>query len=93
MSFDVIVNRSQQAALDEKRILMGNIVEWAAKMGGSLDDLSDKGRREVLELLLDGVTIDRENNLQITLAVPMDEFVSIEPPVSDSPNNIRPRSR
>ncbi len=76
--------RAQQAALDEKRILMENIVEWAEKMGGSLDDLSDEDRREVLELLLDGVTIDRENNLQITLAVPMDEFVSISPPESTS---------
>ena len=81
--------RAQQAALDEKRILMENIVEWAERMGGTLDDLSDQGRREVLELLLDGVTIDRENNLQITLAVPMDEFVSIEPPVSTSPFTTR----
>ena len=85
--------RSQQTALAEKRILMENIVEWAEKMGGSLDDLSDEGRRSVLELLLDGVTIDGENNLQITLAVPMDEFVSIEPPVSDSRCRTRPRSR
>ena len=85
--------RSQQTALAEKRILMENIVEWAEKMGGSLDDLSDEGRRSVLELLLDGVTIDGENNLQITLAVPMDEFVSIEPPVSGSRCRTRPRSR
>jgi len=85
--------RAQETALAEKRILMENIVEWAERMGGSLDDLTDQGRREVLELLLDGVTIDRENNLQITLAVPMDEFVSIEPPVSDSQSRIRPRSR
>ena len=75
---------SQQAALDEQRILMENIVEWAEKMGRSLDDLSDEGRREVLELLLDGVTIDRENNLQITLAVPTDEFVTISPSESIS---------
>ena len=85
--------RSQQVALDEKRILMENIVEWAERMGGNLDDLTDQGRREVLELLLDGVAIDRENNLQITLAVPMEEFVSIEPPVSDSPSRTRRRSR
>ena len=28
---------SQQTALAEKRILMENIVEWAGRMGGSLD--------------------------------------------------------
>ena len=59
--------RAQQTALAEKRILMENIVEWTEKMGGSLDDLSDQGRREVLELLLDGVAIDGDNNVEITL--------------------------
>ena len=48
-------------------------------MGDSLDDLSDDGRREVLELLLDGVTIDRGNNVEITLAVLTEDVVSIEP--------------
>ena len=85
--------RSQQTALAEKRILMENIITWAEKMGDRLDDLSDDGRREVLELLLDGVTIDCDNNVEITLAVPTDEFVSIEPSASDSPSKIRPRSR
>ena len=65
--------RSQQTALAEKRILMENIVEWAERMGDRLDDLSDEGRREVLELLLDGVTIDGDNNVEITLSVPTEE--------------------
>ena len=85
--------RSQQTALAEKRILMENIVTWAEKMGDRLDDLSDEGRREVLQLLLDGATIDRDNNVEITLAVPIDEFVSIEPPASDSRCRTRLRSR
>ena len=84
---------SQQTALAEKRILMENIAIWAEKMGDRLDDLSDEGRREVLQLLLDGVTIDRDNNVEITLAVPIDDFVSIGPPASDSRCRIRPRSR
>ena len=81
--------RTQQTVLDEKRILMENIVEWTEKMGDSLGDLSDEKRREVLELLLDGVTIDRDNNVQITLAVPMDEFVSIESLGSSSLRRLR----
>ena len=85
--------RSQQTALAEKRILMENIVTWAEKMGDSLDDLSDDGRRKVLELLLDGVTIDRDNNVEITLAVPTDEFVSIQPPASHFPSRTHRRSR
>ena len=86
-------HRSQQTALAEKRNLMENFVAWAEKMGGSLDDLSEEGRRKVLELLLDGATINHDNKVEITLAVPMDEFVSIGPPESDSPSRTRPRSR
>ena len=85
--------RSQQTALAEKRNLMENTVIWAEKMGDRLDDLSDEGRREVLELLLDGVSIDRDNNVEITLAVPIDDFVSIGPPASGSRCRTRPRSR
>ena len=36
----------------------------------------------MLELLLDGVTIDRDNNVEITLAVPTEDFVLIEPSAS-----------
>ena len=85
-------HRSQQTALAEKRNLMENFVAWAEKMGGSLDDLSEEGRRKVLELLLDGATINHDNKVEITLAVPMDEFVSIGPPESDFRCRTRPRS-
>ena len=36
----------------------------------------------MLRLLLDEVTIDRENNVNLTLAVPTEELVSIGSPVS-----------
>ena len=85
--------RSQHTALVEKRNLMENFVAWAEKMGDCLDDLPDEGRREVLQFLLDGATIDRDNNVQITLAVPIDDVVSIAPPASDSRCRTRPRSR
>ena len=67
--------------------------EWAERMGNSLDGLSDAGRREVLELLLDGVAICGESNLRITLAVPTEEFVSIEPPASGFRSRTHQRSR
>ena len=73
---------SQHTALAEKRNLMKIFVAWAEKIGDRLDDLPDERRKEVLQFLLDGVTIDRDNNIQITLPVPIDDFVSIEPPIS-----------
>ncbi len=61
-------------------------MEWARRAGGGLDGLSGEERREVLDLLLEEATIDGENNVTLTLAIPADEeFVSITKP--------EPRSR
>ena len=68
-------------------------MKWANRVGDGLDDLPQEKRREVLRLLLDEVTIGGENNVNFTLAVPMEELESIGSPVSDSPSKIRPRSR
>ena len=55
---------------------------WSERMEDRLDDLSDEERREVLQVLLDGATIDKDNNLNLTLAVPTEEFVPIDKLVS-----------
>ena len=47
--------RAQQRTLAEKRILMENIVTWADKVGGRLDDVPFEQRRDILKLLLDQV--------------------------------------
>ena len=74
--------RSKETASIEKRALGEHVVEWANRVGDGLDDLPQEKRREVLRLLLDEVTIDRENNVNFTLAVPMEELESIGSPVS-----------
>ena len=66
----------------ERRELAERVLEWAERMGDGLDDLPDAERREVLHLFLDGVTIDRENNVNLTLAIPTEDLESIETPVS-----------
>ncbi len=60
--------RAQQRALAEKRILMENIVAWAGKVGGRLDDVPFGQRRDILKLLLNQVVIDRDNNVRFTWA-------------------------
>ena len=57
-------------------------MEWANRVGDGLDDLPQEKRRDVLRLLLDEVTIDGENNVSLTLAVPTEELVPIGSPVS-----------
>ena len=86
-------HRARESAEAEKRMVMEHVVEWARQAGDRLDSLSDEGRREALRLLLDGVTIDKHNNVEITLAVPTDDFVSIEPSASDSHCKTRPCSQ
>lgn len=43
-----------------------------------LDGLPDEKRREIMRLLVDQVLIKGANNVWITLAIPTEEFVSIE---------------
>ena len=48
-------HRARESAQAEKRALAEHIVEWTRRpLSDRLDSLSDKGRREVLEILLDG---------------------------------------
>ncbi len=70
-------HRARESAQAEKRALAEHIVEWTRRTGGRLDGLSDEGRREVLELLLDGATIDRHNKVNLTLAIPTEDVVPI----------------
>ena len=72
--------RARESAQAEKRLLGEHIVEWARRAGDRLDGLPDEGRREVLQLLLDGATIDRDNKVNLTLAIPIDDVVSIVEP-------------
>ena len=52
-------------------------MEWAGWIGDGLDDLPQEQRREVLRLLLDGATIDKHNQVNLTLAIPTEDVVSI----------------
>ena len=70
-------HRAQQSMANEKRVLMENLFEWAGKFREGLDDLSSEERRNVLLLLVDQVLIDRDNNVNITLAIPTKDLVSI----------------
>ena len=74
--------RARETAEVEKRVLAEHVVEWARGVGNGLDDLPDEERREVLRLLLDEVTIDGENNVNLTLGIPTEDLVSIGTPTS-----------
>ena len=82
-------HRAREMEHADKRALAEHIFEWARRAGDKLDSLSDKGRREVLELLLDGATIDRHNKVNLTLAIPTKDVVSIAERSPSSPSSSR----
>ena len=72
--------RARESAQSERRELGERVVEWAEWVGDGLDDLPQEERREVLRLLLDGATIDKNNRVNLTLAIPTEDFLSIAGP-------------
>ena len=70
--------RTRASAHIDQRLVLERVVEWTQRVGDGLDDLPDEERRELLNLLLDEATIDGENNVTLTLAIPGDgDVVSI----------------
>ena len=72
--------RARESAQSERRELAERVLEWAEWIGDGLDDLPQEERREVLRLLLDGATIDKNNRVNLTLAIPTEDFLSIAGP-------------
>ena len=65
----------------EKRRLMETVLAWARSVGHGIDELTDAQRKEILQMVVEQVVIDKENNVDITLAIPIDG----DPPETDSP--------
>ena len=79
---DLDACRAREAGEADQRLVTEQVLGWAKRAGEGLDGLSDAERREILNLLLDEGSIDGDNNVTLTLAIPTDEFVSIGTPVS-----------
>ena len=70
-------DRAREASGAEKRALVEAVLAWARGVGEGLDELAPEQRREVLQLVVEQVMIDRDNNMDVTLAIPVDGSVSI----------------
>ena len=64
--------RAREASGVEKRQLMETILAWARNVGQGLDELTPEQRKEILQMIVEQVVIDRDNNVDITLAIPID---------------------
>ena len=65
--------RAREASGTEKRRLMETVLTWARNVGQGLDELTDEQRKEILQMVVEEVVIDRDNNVDITLAIPIDD--------------------
>ena len=65
--------RARQASGAKKQELTEAVLAGARGVGESLDELSPEQRKEILQMVVDEVMVDRDNNLDITLAIPIDD--------------------
>ena len=82
--------RAREASGAEKRQLMEVVLAWARDVGQGLDELTDEQRKEILQMVVEEVVIDRDNNVDITLAIPIDDDPS--DPHSAEPESPQPDS-
>ena len=73
--------RAREASGAEKLRLMETVLAWASEVGQGIDELTDEQRKEILQMVIEEVVIDRDNNVDITLAIPIDD----DSPESGSP--------
>ncbi len=80
--------RAREASGTEKRRLMEEVLAWAKEFGQGLDELTSEERHDYLQKLVEQVIIDRDNNVDITLAIPIDDDSS--DPDSPDPESPQP---
>ena len=79
--------RAQEASGAEKRQLMETFLAWARNVGQGIYELTDEERKEILQMVVEQIVIDRDNNVDITLAIPIDD----DSPEPDSPDRESPQ--
>ncbi len=80
--------RAQETSGAEKRRLMEEVLAWAREFGQGLDEVTPEERHDYLQMLVEEVVIDRDNNVDITLALPIDDDSS--DPDSPDPESPQP---
>ena len=65
--------RAREASGTEKRRLVEDVLSWAREVGEGLDEFTPEQRHEILQMIVEEVVIDRDNTVDITLVVPVDD--------------------
>ena len=70
--------RAQEATATDSRQAVENIIAWMDEIGNDLNELAPEERREILMTIVEGITVDRHNRVDIALAVPTGQALSID---------------
>ena len=62
--------RARRSAGQSQEEAARTLAEWAEQIGRGLDGLDDQGRKEVVRDVLDGATLDGDNNLTLRVLAP-----------------------
>ena len=84
--------RGREAMAESSACLSDDIDLWAKKVSQGLEKLTFGQRKEILEQLVEGATIDGDNKVTITLAIP-GELVVAEQQATNSRGRLRCRKR
>ncbi|MDE2801382.1 MAG: recombinase family protein [Chloroflexota bacterium] len=74
--------RTRAATEVTREQLADSVRAWTERVGAGLEALTEEEKRDVLQDVVDEITVDGENNLTITIAIPTDGDEHIAPPVS-----------
>ena len=82
--------RTRAATELTREQLADSIQAWTARVGAGLEALNEEEKRDVLQDVVDEITVDGENNLVITIAIPIDADEHIASPESRYPRHAPP---
>ena len=74
--------RARAASGSEKLRLMEAVFAWARDVGQGLDELTPEQRKEILQMVVEEVIVDRNDNEDITLAIPIESERTTEDSVT-----------
>ena len=80
--------RTRAATEVTREQLADSVHAWTEQVGVGLDALTEEEKRDVLQDVVDEITVDGENNLVITIAIPFDGDEHIAPAVSRNPEGM-----
>ena len=70
--------RAQEATAADRRQARESVIAWMDEIGDDLDELAPEERRKILLTIVEGITVDRYNMVDIALAVPTGVALSID---------------